>query len=80
MLSETAFKRDIDDPKTILKKCKRIVTDSLGVDEPKDPDSSQLFALFRLFAGAVSLAVLAFPLVPSSAQQQVPPAPAQPEA
>ncbi|HWE37404.1 MAG TPA: tryptophan--tRNA ligase [Isosphaeraceae bacterium] len=45
-----------DDPKTILKKCKRIVTDSLGVDEPKDPDSSQLFALFRLFAGADELA------------------------
>src|SRR5262245_19043241 len=27
-----------DDPKTILKKSKRIVTDSLGVEEPKDPE------------------------------------------
>jgi tryptophanyl-tRNA synthetase len=39
-----------DDPKTILKKCKRIVTDSRGVDEPKDPETSQLFQLFKLFA------------------------------
>jgi tryptophanyl-tRNA synthetase len=39
-----------DDPKTILKKCKRMVTDSKGVEEPKDPDSSHLFQLFRLFA------------------------------
>jgi tryptophanyl-tRNA synthetase len=39
-----------DDPKTILKKCKRMVTDSKGVDEPKDPDSSHLFQLYRLFA------------------------------
>src|SRR5262245_47686823 len=28
-----------DDPKTILKKCKRIVTDSRPVEEPKDPSS-----------------------------------------
>jgi tryptophanyl-tRNA synthetase len=39
-----------DDPKTILKKCKRIVTDSKGVDEPKDPETSHLFQLFALFA------------------------------
>ncbi len=39
-----------DDPKTILKKCKRIVTDSLGVDEPKDPDTNHLYQLFKLFA------------------------------
>ena len=32
---------------------------------------------FRLIAGVASLAVLAFPLVKSAAQQQVPPAPAQ---
>ena len=35
---------------------------------------------FRLIAGAAALAVLAFPLIQLSAQQQVPPAPAQPEA
>lgn len=28
----------------------RIVTNSQGVDEPKDPDGSQIFALYRLFA------------------------------
>ena len=39
-----------DDPKTILKKCKRIVTDSKGVDEPKDPETSNLYQLFALFA------------------------------
>jgi protein-disulfide isomerase len=32
---------------------------------------------FRLFAGLASLAVLAFPMVQSAAQEQVPPAPAQ---
>ena len=35
---------------------------------------------FRLFAGVASLAALAFPLVQVAAQQQVPPAPAQPPA
>ena len=45
-----------DEPKTILKKCKRIVTDSKGVDEPKDPETSNLFQLFRLFAPADELA------------------------
>ena len=39
-----------DDPKTILKKCKRIVTDSTPVDAPKDPDTDNLFTLFKLFA------------------------------
>jgi tryptophanyl-tRNA synthetase len=39
-----------DDPKTILKKCKRIVTDSKGVEEPKDPETSHLYQLFALFA------------------------------
>ncbi|MBX6315123.1 MAG: tryptophan--tRNA ligase [Isosphaeraceae bacterium] len=45
-----------DDPKTILKKCKRIVTDSKGIDEPKDPDTSNLFQLFQLFAPPDELA------------------------
>lgn len=39
-----------DDPKAILKKCKKIVTDSKGVDEPKDPETNQLYQLFQLFA------------------------------
>ncbi|HEV3167321.1 MAG TPA: tryptophan--tRNA ligase [Isosphaeraceae bacterium] len=47
-----------DDPKTILKKCKRIVTDSKGVDEPKEPETSHLFQLFRLLAPADELAEL----------------------
>jgi tryptophanyl-tRNA synthetase len=29
---------------------KRIVTNSQGIDEPKDPEASQLFALYKLFA------------------------------
>jgi len=41
-----------DDPKTILKKCKKIVTDSRPVEEPKDPDTDNLFQLFTLFAPA----------------------------
>jgi tryptophanyl-tRNA synthetase len=39
-----------DDPKAILKKCKKIVTDSTPVDAPKDPDRDNLFQLFKLFA------------------------------
>ncbi len=45
-----------DNPKTILKKCKRIVTDSRPVEEPKDPDRDNLFQLFRLFAPPDELA------------------------
>ena len=41
-----------DDPKTILKKCKKIVTDSTPVEDPKDPDRDNLFQLFKLFAPA----------------------------
>lgn len=39
-----------DDPKTILKKCKKIVTDSTPVEAPKNPDTDSLFGLFSLFA------------------------------
>lgn len=39
-----------DDPKTIEKKCKRIVTDSTPVEAPKDPDTDNLYQLFKLFA------------------------------
>ncbi|MBV8265934.1 MAG: tryptophan--tRNA ligase, partial [Planctomycetaceae bacterium] len=41
-----------DDPKTILKKCKKIVTDSTPVEAPKNPETCPLFNLFRLFAPA----------------------------
>ncbi|MFO0955956.1 MAG: tryptophan--tRNA ligase [Isosphaeraceae bacterium] len=41
-----------DDPKTLLKKCKRMVTDSTPVEAPKDPDKDQLYQLFKLFAPA----------------------------
>ena len=41
-----------DDPKTILKKCKKIVTDSTPVEAPKDPEKDNLFQLFQLFAPA----------------------------
>ncbi len=41
-----------DEPKTIEKKCKRIVTDSTPVEDPKNPDTDNLFQLFKLFASA----------------------------
>ena len=41
-----------DDPKTILKKCKKIVTDSTPVEAPKNPETDNLFQLFKLFAPA----------------------------
>ena len=39
-----------EDPKSILKKCKKIVTDSVPVEVPKDPEQDKLFGMFRLFA------------------------------
>jgi tryptophanyl-tRNA synthetase len=45
-----------DDPRTILKKCKKIVTDSTPVEAPKDPDRDNLFQLFQLFAPADQVA------------------------
>ena len=39
-----------DDPATIKKKVKKIVTDSTPVEAPKNPDTCPLFNLFRLFA------------------------------
>ena len=39
-----------DDPKAILKKCKKIVTDSTPVESPKVPETDNLFQLFKLFA------------------------------
>jgi tryptophanyl-tRNA synthetase len=37
----------------------RIVTNSQSVDEPKDPDNSQIFALYKLFADSGEQAALA---------------------
>lgn len=37
-------------PESIRKKIKRMVTDSKGVDEPKDPEACNLFQLYRHFA------------------------------
>jgi tryptophanyl-tRNA synthetase len=38
-----------DDPKAITKKAKKIVTDSTPVEAPKNPDTDNLFQLFKLF-------------------------------
>jgi tryptophanyl-tRNA synthetase len=45
--------------KQLRKLIMRIVTNSQGVDEPKDPDSSQIFLLYKLFATAEEQAALA---------------------
>jgi tryptophanyl-tRNA synthetase len=45
-----------DDPKTILKKCKKIVTDSTPVESPKNPETDNLFQLFKLFAPSADVA------------------------
>ncbi len=37
--------------KPLRKKVMRIVTDSAGVDEPKDPEASLIYQLYQLFAG-----------------------------
>lgn len=39
-----------DDEKTLKKKVMKIVTDSTPVEEPKNPDTCNLFALYKLFA------------------------------
>lgn len=45
-----------DDPATIRKKVKRIVTDSTPVEAPKDPERCNLFNLYRLVASSEELA------------------------
>ncbi|GHU96773.1 hypothetical protein FACS189483_00680 [Spirochaetia bacterium] len=45
--------------KELRKLIMRIVTNSQGVDEPKDPESSQIFLLYKLFATAEEQAALA---------------------
>ena len=39
-----------EDEKSLKKKVMKIVTDSTPVEEPKDPETCNLFALYRLFA------------------------------
>ncbi len=39
-----------DDPKTILKKCKKIVTDSIPIEAPKITATDKLFGMYELFA------------------------------
>jgi tryptophanyl-tRNA synthetase len=45
-----------DEPATITKKVKKIVTDSTPVEAPKNPDTCPLFNLFKLFASGGELA------------------------
>jgi tryptophanyl-tRNA synthetase len=45
-----------DDPATVRKKVKKIVTDSTPVEAPKNPDTCTLFTLFKLFAVPEELA------------------------
>lgn len=47
-------------PEKKLKKfCNKIVTNSQGIEEPKDPDACNVFALYRLFATEEQQAALA---------------------
>ena len=45
-----------DDPKAITKKVKRIVTDSTPVEAPKNPETDNLFQLFKLFGSPSDVA------------------------
>lgn len=44
-----------DAPETLKKKISSIKTDSKGIDEPKDPDTDNIFALYRLVADPVDV-------------------------
>ncbi|HCP45562.1 MAG TPA: tryptophan--tRNA ligase, partial [Deltaproteobacteria bacterium] len=46
-------------PKKLRKACMAIVTDSAALEDPKDPDTCNVFALYRLFATAEQQAELA---------------------
>ncbi len=46
-------------PKQTKKRCMQIVTDSTPLEEPKDPDSCNVFALLKLFAPEDELAEIA---------------------
>lgn len=39
----------LDDDKTVMKKVKLIPTDTKGVDEPKDPDTCNVYKIMKLF-------------------------------
>jgi len=45
--------------KTLRKTIMQVVTNSQAVEEPKDPDTSQIFSLYKLFANAEEQAALA---------------------
>ena len=45
--------------KTLKKTIMRVITNSQAVEEPKDPDASQIFQLYKLFADAAEQAALA---------------------
>lgn len=47
-----------DDEKTLKKKIATIVTDSKGLDDPKDPETCNIFALAKVFASTDRLAVM----------------------
>ncbi len=47
-----------DDDKLLKKRVMSIVTDSLGMDEIKNPDTCNVFALYRVFASAEQTATL----------------------
>ena len=46
-------------PKQVRKQIMRVVTDSKGLEEPKDPDTCNVFALYKLFANETEQAELA---------------------
>lgn len=48
-----------EQPKALRKLIMRIVTDSTPVEDPKDPDTCNVFALYKLFAPAERCAALA---------------------
>lgn len=48
-----------DTPKATAKICGRIVTDSTPLEEPKDPEKCNVFALLKLFADAAELQAIA---------------------
>lgn len=48
-----------DTPKATAKTCRRIVTDSTPLEEPKDPEKCNVFALLKLFADAAELQAIA---------------------
>ena len=47
-----------DDEKTLKKKIMKIITDSTPVEEPKNPDTCNLFALYKLFAAKDQLEIM----------------------